>query len=70
MAELKVTYPISKAMRDVLMTVEITGLPTFRFRVWLAGWLMRGIARILGCGIEVKFNGSEKVSGDDGPERR
>lgn len=48
-----VRVPAASVMRDVTMTVEVTGLTVWRLRLWLGLQLMRLAARVIGCGIRV-----------------
>jgi hypothetical protein len=41
------------AMRDMTITVRITGMKELRLRLWIGVRLVRLAARIMGMGIEV-----------------
>jgi len=46
--------PISHAVRDLKITVRVTGVQVFRARMWLGVKVMRIGAWIIGCYFEVK----------------
>ena len=37
MASSTVNFPVSKAVKDLVVTVRVTGATTFRVRLWLFG---------------------------------
>jgi len=54
MASTEVNVPISKLMSDVTMNVNLTGVRTWRVRVWLGIQLLKLAGRIIGCGIHIE----------------
>ena len=52
--KLEQSIPIQNVLRNITMTVEITGLVKWRFQVWLATKLFKLAAWILNIDIEVK----------------
>jgi hypothetical protein len=53
MATLK--YPVAHAMRRISLVVDVTGVGTWRARLWLGTLLLRVAARVMRCGI--RFDG-------------
>lgn len=58
MKRLSYRYPAGHAMRHVTIRVDVTGVRTWRVRLWLGGLVLRLAARVMGCGI--RFDGLEK----------
>lgn len=54
MASTHVNMPVSRVMKKVTMVVHVTGVRTWRVRLWLGTQLMRLAALTMGCGFEVK----------------
>lgn len=52
MATIKV--PVQPAMRQMTMRVQLTGVQTWKLRLWLGTVLIRMAARVMGCGIRVE----------------
>jgi hypothetical protein len=53
MADFEVRLPAAKVMRDVTMNVTVTGVSTWRIRLWLGGLLIRFAALVMGCNISM-----------------
>lgn len=68
MAALHLKYPVAKAMRHVTMTVDLTGVRTWRMRLWLGGLLVQLAARVMGCGI--RFDGPTTTADPPPPTAR
>lgn len=49
-----VNVPIRQAVKGTTMTVNVTGLRTWCWRVAFGVWLMRVAAWVIGCGFEVE----------------
>lgn len=45
--------PVSSLMSNITMHVHITGMSTFKARIWIAQRLIGLAGRVLGCGVEV-----------------
>jgi len=52
-----IDFPISTAMNELVVKVRVTGIKVFRVRFWIGKNLFLLAAWIMGCGIEVEFNG-------------
>ena len=61
MAIIESSIPIQYAMKNVTMTVHITGLVKWKFQMWVATKLIKLAARILNMNIEVKVNGMSRL---------
>ena len=57
MARLHYTYPAAHAMRKISLIVDVTGVRTWRLRLWLGGLLLQCAALVMGCGI--RFEGTK-----------
>lgn len=51
------TISMRRVWRDVTMTVRLTGTRQFAVRQWMAVRLMALSALVLGCHIQVEFEG-------------
>lgn len=49
-------FPISRAVSDCTLKIEITGLRIFRFRLWLASLFFKVGVAIIGCRAEIVKN--------------
>ena len=54
MANPAINVPIQEGLRNITMTVHITGLGKFKFQLWVATRLIKLAARIMNMNIEVK----------------
>jgi len=56
MASSEIIVPVSEVVKDLTLTVVITGtgVRAFAFRCWLASKIMCLAAFVIGCGIEIK----------------
>jgi hypothetical protein len=54
MADTSVNIPVSRVMHKITMQVNVTGMKTWRVRMWLGVQTMKLAALIMGCNIEVK----------------
>lgn len=59
MARLTYKYPVAHAMRTMSLVVNVTGVRTWRLRLWLGGLLLQLAARVMGCGI--RFDGIDRT---------
>ncbi len=57
-------YPVAHAMRTMTLRVDVTGVRTWRVRLWLGGLLLQLAARVMGCGI--RFDGIEPQTAPKG----
>lgn len=53
MASTHASVSMGSVMRNVTMKVRVTGVHTFRIRLWMGGLLIRLGAVVMGCGIQV-----------------
>jgi hypothetical protein len=60
MADLNARLPMSSVMKDVVLHVDMTGVTTWRIRVWLGTKLIVLAARVMGCGM--CFQGRSQTS--------
>lgn len=56
-----IDYPVSDAMRGVVLKLRLTGVKVLRARVWLALQLMKLAACVAGCSVE--FDDQTKAAG-------
>lgn len=63
MAATTTNVPVNSLLKQLTMTIAITGLPALKVRLWLAGWLFYLAAWILQCGIKID---TEKLKPDVG----
>lgn len=54
--------PVGRAMRNVTLTVQLTGLRRFQWKCWIARHLIRAAAYCLGCGCEISVGLREDVT--------
>lgn len=54
MADTSVNVPVSRVMHKITMQVNVTGMHTWRVRMWLGIQTLKLAALIMGCAIEVK----------------
>lgn len=43
-----------KPMESLTVTLKLTGLRVFRFRLWLGKKLLKISAKVLGCGFKIE----------------
>lgn len=55
MAELNAKFPASKLMANVEMTVTITGMRRWRWRLWIAQQFLILAAVALGTGLRIEL---------------
>ena len=48
-----IVKPIGQAMRNVILTVKLTGLYRFQWKCWIAKQLICAAAYCLGCGCKI-----------------
>ncbi len=53
--EQKTQIPASEIANSLRLTVTITGVRRFRFRIWIGAQLIQLAALAIGCGIEIKI---------------
>lgn len=49
-----IKLPMKECLRELTLTVEVSGIKTAKFRLWLGGLMLKLAARVIGCGIEIK----------------
>lgn len=59
MASGELKIPMSKVAKDMVLTVSISGLKAFRFRLWAGSLLIRAAAKVIGCAAKFDFGLSE-----------
>jgi len=47
-------YPIAAAVKDMTLTVNVTGVRAWKIRVWAGMLLIKLAARVIGCGFRVE----------------
>jgi hypothetical protein len=45
--------PVGRGMRNVMLTVKLTGLRRFQWKCWLAKHMIRAAAYTMGCGCTI-----------------
>lgn len=54
-----VNVPVQSVMRNITLHVNVTGVQTWRVRMWLGLQFIKLAAFTMGCGIEVTQKGSD-----------
>lgn len=57
--------PMSHVMKRTTLVVTLTGIRTWKVRLWLATHLMKLAARTLGCGFRVDYDRGTPAGGPD-----
>ena len=47
-------YPVTSAVKNMTLNVNVTGLRAWKWRVWIGLRLIRIAALIIGCGFHVE----------------
>jgi hypothetical protein len=55
----QVSVPIGQCMKDVRISVTVTGLRWFRFRLRLGAWILKVGAWVTGAHLEIGNGGRE-----------
>lgn len=49
----RISIPIHDAVKDSTIYIDVTGMRSFRFRLWIGMQLFKLAAFVIGCGIKV-----------------
>jgi hypothetical protein len=64
MASTDLNIPISNLMRYARLNVNLTGVPLFRARLTLGGWILKLAALVMGVGLHVDMEPRPSDSGE------
>ena len=53
MAGTHIKFPVTRAMKNITLTVDLTWVRTWRVRLWIGQQLIKLAALVIGCGIRV-----------------